>query len=164
MPPGNGQVVFRRCNAVPKRVNVFDLLFFRQRFETFGEVGKWWRGHLSSGVSTKPSLSTCHRNTGRQIVHTGADLLPGASKRSDGVSRTSGEAYRARGLKKALGHASQSSQDGGKSALQIVADGRVLQEVVTHLMSTALFETKTDGDRRRITGMHSDEFYFEAVE
>ena len=88
MPLGNGHVFFRRCDAVPKRVNVFDLLFFRQRFEAFGKVGKWWCGHLSSEVSTKPSLSSHQGNTGRQIVHSsqtgqsGRDHSPSVTRRA----------------------------------------------------------------------------------
>ena len=101
-----------------------------------------------------------------ELLETHADLYAdaGTVPRSREILAQLASAYRTGGLKQALSRASESSQDGKSSALQIVADGRVPQEVVTHLMSTALFETQTDGDRRRIVGMHFDEFYFEAVE
>jgi hypothetical protein len=54
MPLGNGHVFIRLCDAVPKRVNVFDLLFFRQRFEAFGEVGK---GRSNAQPSGEPGGS-----------------------------------------------------------------------------------------------------------
>ena len=59
MPPRDPHLVLAGSDAIPEGGNVFDLVFLRQRVESFGDVWKWLCGHPSSVASVSKIPSIC---------------------------------------------------------------------------------------------------------